>query len=88
MEMRVCKRCGRELPIEYFKKTRWGDHTHVCRDCDFEKRRENAQKKVDEVKKNTLSDFTPRELMQELAKRGYTGTLEYVEVHKINIENF
>lgn len=35
---------------------------------------------------NDLSRFTPRELMQELAKRGYRGTLEYVK--RIDITKF
>lgn len=39
-------------------------------------------------KKNGLSVYTPRELMQELYKRGYRGTLEFTEVHKIDISNF
>lgn len=38
--------------------------------------------------KNGLSVYTPRELMQELYKRGYRGTLEFTEVHKIDISNF
>lgn len=36
----------------------------------------------------TLQDYTPRELMAELARRGYTGKLEYVERHVIDITNF
>lgn len=36
----------------------------------------------------TLQDYTPRELMAELARRGYTGKLEYVERHIIDITNF
>lgn len=35
-----------------------------------------------------LADYTPRELMAELARRGYTGKLEYVERHIIDITNF
>ena len=36
----------------------------------------------------SLQDYTPRELMAELARRGYTGKLEYVERHIIDITNF
>ena len=41
-----------------------------------------------ELPKNakTLEEFTPRELMEELARRGYKGELQYMQ--KINIENF
>lgn len=35
---------------------------------------------------NPLSKFTPRDLMEELARRGYKGKLSYV--YEINIENF
>jgi len=32
-----------------------------------------------------LSEFTPRELMLELKRRGYEGELAFVEVHKIDL---
>ena len=32
METRVCKRCGRELPLDKFRKNLHG-YTHVCREC-------------------------------------------------------
>lgn len=35
-----------------------------------------------------VSDFTSRELMEELARRGYRGQLEYTEVRRIDITNF
>ena len=47
-----------------------------------------AHKKATGGVKNGLSAYTPRELMQELHNRGYKGTLEYTEVHKIDISNF
>lgn len=35
--------------------------------------------------KNTpLSEYTPRQLMEELRSRGYTGKLQYVEVKTID----
>lgn len=90
--MIVCKDCGRELPESSFKMTRWGKRAQVCNEC--------AGKKIVEAKKQNnaarnqmlrslrLKDFTPRELMQELARRGYEGELTYTEVHKIDITNF
>lgn len=39
-------------------------------------------------KENALASATPRDLMNELYKRGYRGVLEYTEVHKIDISNF
>ena len=35
-----------------------------------------------------LSRFTPRQLMEELAKRGYKGELTYVRVERIDITHF
>ena len=79
---KVCKSCGRELPIESFQL----DYQAVdgrmseCTECS---RRRKLSKK--EAKVNPLATFTARELMLELRNRGYEGTLEYTEVHKINL---
>ena len=32
-----------------------------------------------------LADFTPRELMAELKRRGYEGKITYVETHTIDL---
>lgn len=99
METRVCKDCGRELPIENFKKTRYGDRVYVCTECAVKKLRENKEKKrtekamqareeamkVAEIR-NALSSFTSRQLMEELASRGYKGELTFLQ--RIDITNF
>lgn len=36
-------------------------------------------------KDNPLEDFTPRQLMEELKRREYTGKLQYVEVKTIDM---
>lgn len=36
-------------------------------------------------KANPLGDFTPRQLMEELRRRGYTGKLQFVEVKTIDL---
>ena len=36
-------------------------------------------------KDNPLFDYTPRQLMEELKRRGYTGRLQYVEVKTIDL---
>lgn len=98
-ETKVCKECGREMPISLFKLTRWGNRAEVCNDCANQKLRaslaENKRKLIDEqhqkevdARKLRLRDFSPRELMEELARRGYKGNLTFVETHVINIENF
>lgn len=101
METKVCRDCGRELPIERFKRNKFGQPVSVCIDCDTRKRRENKAKKgmeaalaiekrlkaqKEEEVKTALSAFTPRQLMEELARRGYKGELTYVQ--KIDITNF
>lgn len=96
METKICKCCGRELPIQKFVKTING-YMHTCNDCRAKHIKEHYERKKNEInlkeeltkaKAMRLSQFTPRELMEELARRGYKGKLQYVVVHEINIENF
>ena len=95
--LKKCRCCGRELPISNFKKGRWGV-VSVCMDCDKQHRTEKRQARIDEQKKKVedvraenrqlcLADFTPRELMAELKRRGYEGKIRYVEVHEINLND-
>lgn len=99
METKICKCCGKELPISEFGIMFNGVVHSICKSCmkvkqseGHKKRSElNKQKKVDEleaVKKARLSEFTPRELMEELARRGYEGKVTYTETHVIDITNF
>lgn len=96
-ETKVCKCCGRELPISSFKKGRWG-YVSVCMDCDKQHRAEKRQARIDEQKQKVedvraenrqlcLADFAPRELIERLRDLGYTGKLTYVETHVIDLEN-
>ncbi len=93
--VKTCKCCNRTLDISNFKKGRWG-YVSVCDECDKQHRAENRQARIDEQKKKVenvraenrqlcLADFSPRELMTELKRRGYEGTLTYVETHTINL---
>jgi len=92
METRICKYCGNELPLENFAKNGFG-YTYVCKECNS-KNRKAAKKLLAEKKKQEenavnarnirLSDFQPRELMEELKRRGYEFEMTYVEVHKIS----
>lgn len=102
METKICKRCGRELPItEYSTGKAHGTPfvRSVCKSCMKEKQRKGhaarkAKKEIthaeelEQARRMRIKDFTPRELMEELARRGYTGKLQYTEVHEIDIENF
>lgn len=89
VQTKVCKKCGNELPITQFypnHKAKDGLQCY-CKECikAYNKMRLNAQCKALSMVKSGLSAYTPRELMEELRRRGYTGVLEYTEVHKIDI---
>lgn len=92
MEQMTCKECGRVLPETAFKATRWGRRASVCTKCATAKRKSNStikhEKTVNDAKAMRLRDFTPRELMDELAARGYKGTLTYTITHTIDITDF
>lgn len=86
-----CARCGRELPTEFFRKTRWvGVRSTTCNECfnqlKQERRAEKMQEVIAEASTKRLEDFTPRELMVELARRGFKGTLEFTQTRVIDIQ--
>lgn len=90
---RVCKCCGRELPIEQFGHGGFG-LLKTCKECIGKQRKEN-RKKIDEVaelrrqleeaRRLRLSEFKPRELMIALKELGYEGKLTYIQRHEIDI---
>lgn len=95
METKICKCCGRELSLDHFKRGRYG-YVSVCNECDKQHRAEKRQARIDKAKQKAedvraenrrlcLSDFSPRELMAELKRRGYEGKLTYVETHTIDL---
>lgn len=95
----TCKECGKELPITSFKTTRWGTKAQVCNQCAAKKRMDTVkvlkekrafenENKVNDARQLRLKDFTPRELMEELAARGYKGTLTYTITQTIDITDF
>lgn len=98
-DKKSCKCCGQVKTLDHFKMTRWGKRVDVCTECASKKARDNKlQKKLEEETKKAnedakkserqkmLESYTPRELMEELARRGYTGELTYTM--KIDITNF
>lgn len=98
METKICKKCGNEFPVENFRMTHHG-RVGVCNGCEAAKREETRKRHleekeleidrlINEAKSTTLSLFTPRELMEELARRGYEGKLKYTRVEIIDISNF
>lgn len=93
METKVCKCCGKELPITEFSKNGFG-YTSVCKSCNHNNRVVAAEKKKTQKQQTInalnarqlrLHDFEPRELMAELKRRGYEGKLTYVETHVIDL---
>lgn len=95
MGTQVCKCCGRELPIEQFAKNAFG-YIRVCKECNSKNRQEAAlnrkklkQQAIDALNARNLrlADFTPRELMEELKRRGYEGKLRYVRIEEIDLNN-
>lgn len=98
METKICKECGKELPLWKFKMSRYGVRVGVCTDCAAEKMRktkatkkEQAEQAKNESVKDArmlrLHDFTPLELMQELKRRGYEGKLTFTVTKVINLES-
>jgi hypothetical protein len=76
---KVCKKCGRELPVyEFYKADTNKDgllgHCKECHKSQMKDRGKAARKTLAE-NETPLSTFTPRELIEELRKRGYKGTL-------------
>lgn len=78
-----CKCCGRELPLSEFSSNGLGELS-TCKECVQKKRaatrlknekERDFEKELAEAKKMRLADFTPRELMEELAERGIEGKM-------------
>lgn len=94
VKTKYCTCCGRELPVEEFyttKETHDG-YYHICKKCKCEQTRQHnrsvkkLKEEIDTLKKQTaldLSTFTPRQLLDELARRGYKGELTYVQHIKL-----
>lgn len=85
METKLCKCCGRELPIEMFNKhKRNSDGLQIyCKDCQKQKNQLSINKRKLEVINSELAKYTPRELINELRRRGYKGTLTYEQQIKL-----
>lgn len=88
METKICAHCGKELPLSDFRRTKWGGLMATCSKCMTEKRvakmSANKEKAIADARELRIQDFTPRELMTELKRRGYEFTAKYTEVHIIS----
>lgn len=91
METKICMHCKRALPLGMFNehgRAKDGLRSY-CRDCQPIKTGKNRGvtpnlNKIERDPSNPLSGFTPRELMRELARRGYEGELTVTNKIDIN----
>ena len=83
-ETKKCKCCGRELPLSEFNMSGCGVLLNTCKECMANKQKEGRKKKKQErdfeqelanARKMRLADFSPRDLMEELANRGIDGKM-------------
>lgn len=90
METKVCKICGKQKEVTEFYLMRNGNPEPKCKECKNERARmqrrvkkdsENiAFRSVPEPKGTSdLARFKPCELIDELRKRGYKGTLSFTQ---------
>ena len=86
--MKECTKCHRTLPeSEFYKKSGAPDGLqNACKECqkEYQHKRNSMGGGTNRVFSNPdLARFTPRQLMEELRVRGYTGELKYVQIIKI-----
>lgn len=87
METKICKKCGKELPVDKFykNKSQKDGIGYYCKDCvnayKSSKKANAGGGKLTKLFTNPdLAKFKPRELIEELKARGYKGTLTYEQV--------
>lgn len=81
-----CPKCGRELPLsEFYVKKGAADGLQAwCKECQKTASHNRfASKAHCKCCNPELGRFTPRQLIEELRARGYTGELKYVQTIKI-----
>ena len=97
METKECKTCHAIKPInEFHKHPQYADgHDSTCGACRSEQRKKRRQKQKNEQPANRppkihpvysnpeLAKFTPRQLIEELKARGYSGELHITQKIKL-----
>lgn len=73
-QKKICKCCGKELPITMFNKKGKG-HRNTCISCE----------RADSGASDKFKAYTSRELMEELHARGFKGTLKRMKVETLTI---
>lgn len=99
METKICKTCGRELPVTSFRLSKGGTKVATCNECINEKRAESRYKhtQIGGIKPAPFSDADfdgkePREVIDLMSRakhwletRGYSIVLKgtYTQVREI-----
>ena len=73
-EKKICKCCGKTLPLTMFNKKGPG-YRNICISC--ERSEDGTSEK--------FKQFTSRELIEELRSRGYKGILKRIKVEEVKI---
>ena len=79
---KICRVCGKEKPIsEFYTNANYKDgHFNNCKECHNKASIEARHKRNKRSSTDSpLSNFTPRELIEELRARGYKGTLTFTK---------
>lgn len=91
MEIKICKVCGRELPLSQFANNRYGTPLSTCRECVNEKRAETRYNRAQVWGRGETAPFSnpdfdgkqPVEVIQLMSRakrwleaRGYSITLK------------
>lgn len=77
---KTCKECGKLLTLDHFRLTPLSadGHANICKECAKQKRRQKKDEFIPTPSGGgnaELAKFTPRELIEELRSRGYSGKL-------------
>lgn len=93
--MKKCAKCGQVLPEDNFNKSKAAKDglQCYCKACQRKavldrnhkvKEMRHELEMIANLKSEGLASYTPRQLMEELCRRGYKGTLTYEQ--KIDLE--
>lgn len=74
IEVKKCTKCGKTLPIGEFSRRGLG-YLKICKSCESELNGESPK----------FAGITSRELIDELVKRGYKGSLKKVVIKEIKL---
>lgn len=87
METKKCRICGEEKPLMEFHRNKKANDglRNECKECVRKQHKQYYDELKDAASKNGIDKYTARELMEELARRGYRGKLEYTQTNIIDI---